>query len=687
MSVRLLSVASAACMLCVCGCDLRTPQERWSIFPTGEHYNFIQAVTPRYLWMQGGLWCGQVQQYDMQQRILTAFTDRDGLPISGNGVERMAARNNKCLLLFERQPRLFLWTQGTGWRRLPDIEKSGEIQDAALDSDGDVVVLTTDRSGPAKAAASCSILKLSGSTWRRIRSDSLPGASAIVPLDECYIIKIHDGVGKLARVSKSALDAPAILPGTLPDENRLGYLQLGARTYLSLPGPLHSPNGRLGDLRGMQLLRELTSQGVVECRHQTPLYLDLECGQFKPMVVTLLSPDKATCLTGSASRCELDSRQTPIAFPVRDINGDIWLPTQTYKDGKWTPVTAHEVQGIEAARPDRAYYDDQQGRWRRTVPVWNQAFSVVDADKKLAWVMDDYSAATMRLMDYSAAQPRPVREVRRERDWGLPSFQDRQGRWWMWRWNVVRLDGDGNSKRYPLKNPSAIWLSPRTGEVWAADHSRYLRHDPAQDAFVPATLDLLYEQFSFKIGPYEYSSVPLQHGLGMPSFMQKVQGRWEPLGQCAARGQRLLMHRKDGVWEYDAAAGRCVRLHSDYFNIAFDSKGRRILANHHTILLYDADPFDDPGYLLYAPLLRAQEQTLAACVKLLASPDARIREFAQEQIKALSPLVKPTVEIMAEDPRLPELTRQQLQRAAAGMRSDPLPPSLFEAAHPPCPTY
>lgn len=677
MKMRIFSIVSLASMSCVCGC--RAPQERWSIFPTGEHYNFIQALTPRYLWMQGGCWCGQVQQYDMQKRKLTAFTDRDGLPLSTHGVERLAARDDKCLLLLDRQPRLFLWTDGVGWRRLPAVDREGEIQDAALDTDGSAIVLIIN-----KAASSCSILKLTGCSWRRVRTDNLPATSAIVPLDDAYIIKIHDGADKLVRVSKSVADAPVVLPGTVPDENRLGYLQVGGKTYLSLPGPLRSAGQRLGDLRGMQCLRELTSQGVSERAHQTALYLDLECGQFKPMTVTPLTADKAAGEIGSATRCEFDSRQTPIVFPVRDTNGEIWLPTQTYRDGKWTPVTAHEVQGVEAAKPDRAFYDDAQGRWRRTVPVSGSAFSVVDTGKKLAWVTEDYSAMTMRLIDFSAAQPRLIREVRREKEWGLPSFQDRQGRWWMWRWNVVRLDADWHSKRYPLKKPSAIWLSP-TGDIWAADHPHYLKYDPAQDAFVPSTLDLLYEQHAFKIGPYEYSSLPLQHGLSMPSFMQKVGGRWEALGQCATRRQRLLMHRKDGVWEYDATGGRCVRLHSGYFHIAFDNKGRRVLANHHTILLYDGDPFEDPGYLLYAPLLRTQEQTLAVCVKLLASPDERIRDFAKKQIQGLSPLVKPTVEMMAEDTRLPALTRQLLQQAAADMKTDPLPPSLFEAAYPPCP--
>jgi hypothetical protein len=78
----------AAWLFCVCGCehkDLRTAQERWAIFPSGASYNFVQSVSPRYLWMQGGLWCGQVQQYDMKERRLNVFTARDGLPLSPAG--------------------------------------------------------------------------------------------------------------------------------------------------------------------------------------------------------------------------------------------------------------------------------------------------------------------------------------------------------------------------------------------------------------------------------------------------------------------------------------------------------------------------------------------------------------------------------------------------------------------------
>src|SRR5690606_12100889 len=103
----------------------------------------------------------------------------------------------------------------------------------------------------------------------------------------------------------------------------------------------------------------------------------------------------------------------------------------------------------------------------------------------------------------------------------------------------------------------------------------------------------------------------------------------------------LLINDSDGVWELNTQKARWVRLHSSRgFHVAFDSQGRRILANHHGILLYDGDPFEDPAYVQYVALIEAQEKILTESLVLLASPDERIRQFARLQLQNLSPLIR-----------------------------------------------
>ena len=209
-----------------------------------------------------------------------------------------------------------------------------------------------------------------------------------------------------------------------------------------------------------------------------------------------------------------------------------------------------------------------------------------------------------------------------------------------------------------------------------------------QDKFVESKLEILYDEHAVRAGAHEYSLLPLQHGLSMPAFMRKVNGRWKPSNYGARMGDRLLANRRDGVWEYDAAGERSVRLHdAGGFHLAFDAKGRRILASHHAVLLYTGDPFKDPGYLKYAPQLASQKKILAQCVKQLASTDGRIRQSGQGKIQGLSLLVRPNIETITSDYETPEHTRELLTDALNHMSKDSLPPSLFQAAHPPCKPY
>ncbi len=690
-----LVIAAIGCLVLLGGCtNLRTSQERWSLFPSGARYNFIQSVSPRYLWMRGGLWCGQVQQYDMKERKLTVFTERDGLPLSTNGVERLVASDDgRCLLMLEHEPRLFLWQEGLGWRSLPRVDAKHEVQDIAFDTDGRILVLATDKVESTNPT-SCIILRLTAGKWQTTRTTSLYGVSAIVPFDDAYVLKSYNrksNRSKLVHVPKWPHSDPVELPGELPDENRLKYFRLAGKTYMATPFPMeHADLPRFPGVRVMQTLREITPDGVVLTSNDTPQFLDLRSGTFQPMSFSVQPGRKMICEMPSIGRWEVDARDGATLFPIMNVNGDVWMPTGTYRNGQWTPTAGsrHEVHGIQAAQTEEAYYDADEGRWRRTVPPEYGSFSIVDPDKKLAWVVSDYKATTMRLMDFSGKKPRVIREVQREADWGLPSFQDSQGRWWMWRSNVVRLDPDGQFKRYPLESPTAIWLGPKTGDIWAADFPHYLRYDPRKDEFVPDKQDQLYDAHAFRLGAHEYSLLPLKHGLGTWSFMRKIDGKWVPAGDASRAGDRLLINDSNGVWELDTHKARWVRLHSTMgFRVAFDSQGRRILANHHGILLYDGDPFEDPGYVQYRALIEAQEKILTECLGLLASPDERIRQFAKLQIQDLSPFIRPKIEAIAEDDRTSEAVRDLLRELLARLSMEALPPGLFNAAHPPCPPY
>lgn len=238
-----------------------------------------------------------------------------------------------------------------------------------------------------------------------------------------------------------------------------------------------------------------------------------------------------------------------------------------------------------------------------------------------------------------------------------------------------------------------LWYQRKTGAIFAYEHPDFLRYDAAANQFTKIPAQTVHDAFAVQVGNWELSLLPSQWYDSMPSLMARTETGWEefPLGRGSTRparyGDRILFigRDRDGVWEYDGSSDRWVRLHSGHFHVAFDPDGRRILANHHTILVYDGDPFEDPGYREYERLRKAQEQVLDACVELLESDDERVRGHAMRQIQGLTPLIRPRIETLSADDRLPESTRQLLKSAAADRSSDLLPPSLFDLAHPPAP--
>jgi len=692
-----------AVVMCVCclsvfstQADPGPQQKRWAIFPSGAHYHCVATVNTRYMWMRSGLWCGQVQRYDMKTRKMTVFTARDGLPLTNNGVERMVASDDdKCLLMLEHKPMLFLYSEKTGWRSLPPLDKIHTVKDIAFDSDGGVIVLTENMLRN-KQSKSCSVLRLKKGEWHPERQVNLPHISAIVPFANAYVIKSYDKTSRrirLFRVDKSSDNEPVEVEYKPFDENRLPYFRLKGKTYLATPTRMIHPKlPRYSYVRIMETLREITPNGVIQTPKKSPQLLDLKTGTFKPISVSVLSERKISCSGTGVKTFEIDTRKTGSIFPIRDSNGDVWLASRRTIDGKWTPTAGarHEVRGIEAARTDRAYYDDKKDRWRRTVPLEYGAFSMVDAKKKLAWVMPDYNAATMRLMDFSGPKPRVIRQVPRDPQWGLPRFQDRQGRWWMLRLNVVRLDPDGRIKRYPLHKPTAIWLTPFGNDIWTYKHPDHMKYDPVQDKFVKSKPEIMYDEHAVRIGAYEYASFPWKHGQNASKVMRKVNGRWGSKIYGVRNGDRLLINdwSGGGIWEYDAVREISVRLHpGGGFHLAFDAKGRRVLASHSAILLYTGDPFKDPGYLKHAGKLTSQKKILAECVKQLNSTDPQTQQLGEQKIQALSLLVKPNIETITSDHKTPEHTRKLLTEALKHMSKDSLPPSLFQAAHPPCKPY
>lgn len=431
MKHRLIATAlTLVCLFSLCGCGLtrdhRTSQERWSLFPSGAHYNNVQSLNARYLWMQGGLWCGQIQQYDMLERRMTVFTDRDGLPLSTRGVQRLiAADDERCLLVLEHESQPFLWTPDLGWRSLPSLDDQYELKDVAFDTDGGIIVLATDKVR-LQQQTTCTIFGLVAGGWHPLGTAPLARASVIIPFDDAYVIKAYDGHSRLYRVDKSFNQPSVVIADTLPDENRLKYFRLTGKTFMATPFPMQHPAlPAFPGVRVMQTLREITPDGLVETEMPTTQYLDLQTGTFKPMSLTVLPDQKVSCSIEAVASWETDVTAGAMLFPVRDINGDIWLPDRTFSKGRWVkPAGAvHEVHGTEAAAVDRAYYDSDQHRWRKVIPPgrWEH-FRVVDARRKLAWGTTDPHAPTMQLIRFDKGTAVVIREVPREEHWGLPVF-------------------------------------------------------------------------------------------------------------------------------------------------------------------------------------------------------------------------------------------------------------------------
>ncbi len=676
-----------------------TPHSRWLVFPSGAPYHFIRSVNSRYIWMKGGNWCGQVQRYDMKERKLTTFTARDGLPIDTSGVLRlMAGNDDRCLLLLERVgipvgvSRLYLYSDRTGWRALPLFDKNQEVKDTAFDTNGDVIAMVTEKIFGAKTKT-CGIFRLYKERWAQRKLTKIPGASVIIPFPRHYLIKGYDGKCRLFRVEKSSEKAPVAVTDALFDENKLKYFRMGGKVYMATPPKRPKlENKEFPRIRTVQIIREITPNGLVETNTGTPQYVDLAAGAFKPMRISTAPGPKISFRVDGIETYEFGAIERRGILPVRDLNGDIWLHDRAYIDGKWqTRAPKPEIMNLEAARPDRAFYDAKAGKWKRTVHADNGMFSLVDPKKKIAWVMKDRDDKMMRLMDLSGAKPRVLRQVQRGGAWSLPNVRDRWGRWWLLdHGGIVRLDPDGKSKRYPLSMPGGVWCASKTGSVWASGSSNYFKYDPKKDKFLPSKLDILYDEQAFKISGKEYSVLPrMRYSWTVPTIVQKTGGKWEQFRHAARMGDRLMVNRKDGVWEYDGTRNRAVRLHSvgAFLHLAFDLHGRRVLANHHGVLLYDGDPFDDPHYLKYASLIETDKVSLDSCVMLLASLDGQVRQFARRRIESLSPMIGPAIQAAAHNDQLPEQTRALLIKALKNMSNTALPPGLFEAVYPRCKPY
>jgi hypothetical protein len=662
---------------------------RWRVFPSGEQSHWIQSFDDHYLWMKGGLWCGEVQQYDMAERRMNRFTSRDGLPLNTRGVESLVAGDDeRCLLILDDEKQPYLWTQDVGWQRLPELSMQGrdELADVAFDTDGRILALVRRADGLRYRSATIHVLD--NDQWLALGIIDLPYAARLLAFPDAYMLLYLDKGVRFARINRTDMGVDLLpdSPGRL-DTRYPQIVVLGDSNYLVTTSPMrHSDPPSFPPIRTLNVIRQVTADGLVQTSSDRPLFIDLADQTFKPMNLRVLPERRVVLEIPGVEPLELDARSGLTLMPVRDRNGDIWLGKHLYRDGRWMSpyISRSDIFGSRAANTARVRFNDDEDRWVRTVPVDHDEYSVVDPAGPIAWVLEDYKSPTMQLIDFGSCPPKVLRQVQREEDWGLPRFEDREGNWWMWRWNVIRLAPDGTVKRMTVNRPPDLWMIPATGEVWTNDDRGYLRFDPATDAFIEQTEDAFFEAMSFKVGGNRYAIIPGE-GMSIFSMRKRRNGEWIPIGEGAVHRDRILINDRRGVWEYDASRDRLVRLHdTDGFDVAFDSEGRRLLANHHVILLYDGDPFTDPNAQQLASLDDAEHAVLVTCIKLLHSPHQALQDYAEKRLKALSPLIIPTLESIADDPTTPAHVRAALNNVAGSLGGPP-PPSLFELTFPSCP--
>lgn len=691
------------------------------------------AIGPKYIWMAG---YAQIVQIDSATGKVRIFTPLDGLPLE-HGVQLLTVSpDDRALLVLQNYPNALLWSEKDGWKALPPLPEGGEIHrvsmyvegqpidspkfvpfaDACFDLDGTILALPRDDT-PLKdsngkiirtfspGSVGTELLEYSNGQWKPRRK--IPHSEQVIPMKDGLALRL--GWVQPAPGKPSACDVVLLKPDDADASHmaKIGVAHANQHQSTSWIG------GRLIEFRGynpydapnhlgLPRARELTATGYKDLVKLESFGIDLKS--------EAVAKVEAKCVPGPGTNIYAQTFQfnrfgdLSLGFrtkclsdctAIRDKAGNFWVGMCCW-DGQRLTNYGTKLPPMEAL------YREADPRWFDLDS--SEGFVLNQPDEALK--VGNYNPVTRQGWSFSnglqlveldkQGKSKVLGNLDRKNtplDSMLPQFQGSDGAWWcgLLGKGAVRVTPEMRVKQYDVKGVGFVSFrnSPKGNlflvsnrESYSSVGQTFYKYQPATDTFESCTD--AWDDFSFKIGPYELAAMPTSYGSEGAVVMRKINGKWQRfrLPFCSAlpvlcsgsvRGERMLLSFPFfGVMEYDGKTNRWACLTDNFCHPVLDGKGRRILILPKYALIYEGDPFDSP-LLPFAKPAAEDEKLFQTLLKQLDADDPKQRDKASELLKKMAPRVPGLVQLAADDEKLSLEARERMGEVFKTLPPEALP--------------